>query len=124
MSRATQYCCLVSAILGVLLVAAGIGVLLAGESMIESAILKSMALEPGGDRLKSWLNPPVQPALTAYAFHVTNPEAVQKGRKPIVEEIGPFVYKAVNIKDSFNEETGKENLEFNDDGETLTYRLR
>ena len=83
-----------------------------------------MALHPGSDRLQSWLNPPVQAHLTAYSFHVTNPEAVMQGKKPILKEVGPFVYKAVNVKDSVNKDTGKENLEYNEDGETLTYRLR
>ena len=40
------------------------------------------------ERLQSWLEPPVQAHLTAYGFHLTNPEAVARGRKPIVEEVG------------------------------------
>jgi len=123
-SKATRYCCAVSAILGVLLVAVGLIAMLAGKGVLEGAILKTMALNPGSDRLQSWLNPPVQAHLTAYSFHVTNPEAVMQGKKPILEEVGPFVYKAVNLKDSVNKDTGKENMEFNEDGETLTYRLR
>jgi len=52
-----------------------------------------MALKPGTDRTQSWLTPPVQPHLTAYAFHLTNPESFLAGKKPILEERGPFVYK-------------------------------
>lgn len=52
-----------------------------------------MALTPGSERTESWLRPPVQPHLTAYAFHITNPNAVLAGKKPILEERGPFVYK-------------------------------
>jgi len=122
-SRGTQCCCLVSAVLGVILLSAGLVLMITGAGLLEGAILRSMSLSPGSDRLQSWLNPPVQPHLTAYAFHVTNPEAVMQGKKPVLEEIGPFVYKAVNIKDSLNH-TGEENLQFNEDGETLTYRLR
>ena len=70
------------------------------------------------------MDPPVQAHLTAYGFHVTNPESVIKGRKPIVEEVGPFVYKAVTVKDSVDYGTDKVNLEYNDDGDTLTYRPR
>ena len=38
--------------------------------------------------------------------------------KPKLQEVGPFVYKAVTVKDS------RDSLVFNDDGETLTYRPR
>ena len=79
---------------------------------------------PGSDRLQSWLVPPVQAALTGYGFHVTNPEAVMQGEKPVLEEVGPFVYKAVTVKDSVDQDTRKEHLEYNEDGETLTYRPR
>ena len=53
-----------------------------------------------------------------YAFHVTNPDDVVMGMKPILQEVGPFVYKSVTIKDS------RDNLVFNEDGETLTYKPR
>ena len=39
-------------------------------------------------------------------------------------EIGPFTSKAVTAKNSIDKETGKENLEYNQDGETLTYIQR
>lgn len=83
-----------------------------------------MALSPGSDRLASWLVPPVQAHLTGYGFHVTNPDEVMKGEKPIIKEVGPFVYKAVTIKDSVDQTTGEANLVFNDDEKTLTYRPR
>ena len=102
----------------------GLLVLVAGPGMLEKKILQTMALAPGSDRLQSWLVPPVQAHLTGYAFHVTNPEAVQRGEKPVLEEVGPFVYKAVTVKDSVDQDTRKDHLEYNEDGETLTYRPR
>jgi len=101
----------------------GIILLVAGPSILLGAVLKTMALAPESDRLESWLRPPVQAHLTGYGFHVTNPEAVLKGEKPVLEEVGPVVYKAVTVKDSV-EKTGESNIKFNDDGETLTYRPR
>lgn len=83
-----------------------------------------MALSPGSSRLATWLVPPVQAHLTGYGFHVTNPEQVMKGEKPILEEVGPFVYKAVTVKDSEDPETKESNLVYGEDGNTLTYRPR
>ena len=98
--------------------------LVVGQGILEGAILRTMAIQPGSERLYTWLHPPVQPHLTGYGFHVTNPESVMRGEKPVVTEIGPFTYKAVTVKNSIDKETGKENLEYNQDGETLTYRQR
>ena len=123
-SRPIRYLCLSSGILGCLLILVGLAVLVAGQGILEGAILRTMALQPGSDRLYTWLHPPVQPHLTGYGFHVTNPEAVMRGGKPVVEEIGPFTYKAVTVKNSIDRDTGKENLEYDEDGETLTYRQR
>eukprot|EP00092_Neocalanus_flemingeri_P108734 GFUD01139653.1.p1 GENE.GFUD01139653.1~~GFUD01139653.1.p1 ORF type:complete len:576 (+),score=193.84 GFUD01139653.1:124-1851(+) len=120
----TRRCCLVTGGAGAVFLLLGLLVLVAGPGALEKKILQTMALAPGSDRLQSWLVPPVQAHLTGYGFHVTNPEEVQQGEKPILKEVGPFVYKAVTVKDSVDEDTGKENLEYNEDGQTLTYRPR
>ena len=39
-------------------------------------------------------------------------------------QVGPFVYKAVTVKDSVDYKTGHVNLQYDEDGETLTYRPR
>lgn len=117
-SKHTRNCCFLSCVLGSLLLLLGIVVLAAGKGILMNVVLSTMPLKPGTDRLASWLNPPVQPHLTGYAFNVTNPVEVEAGGKPILQEVGPFVYKAVTVKDS------RDNLVFNDDGETLTYRPR
>ena len=45
---------------GVLSLVLGVVLLISGQAILSSAILKSMALTEGSDRLASWLNPPVQ----------------------------------------------------------------
>jgi len=117
-SRHTKNCCFVSCVVGALLLLLGIVVLAAGWRLLMNVVQSKMPLAPNSDPYKSWLRPPVQPYLTGYAFNVTNPDEVVLGMKPILEEVGPFVYKAVTVKDS------RDNINFNEDGETLTYRPR
>ena len=81
----------------------------------------------------------IQAHLEGYGFDLQNPEAVMRGEKPIVKEvrrnwiklcgplilqIGPFIYKAVTVKDSVNMSNGETNLKYGDDGKTLTFRPR
>jgi len=122
--RNTGICCLVTLIAGCLTLILGVILLISGQSLLTNMILKSMALKEGSDRLASWLKPPVQAHLEGYAFHVTNPDDVIQGAKPILEEVGPFIYKAITVKDSVDYKSKKVNLEYNEDGETLTYRPR
>lgn len=117
-SKHTRNCCLVSTVLGALFLLLGVVVLAAGQGLLMKVVLSTMPLKPDSDRYRSWLEPPVQPHLTGYAFNVTNPEEVIQGEKPILQEVGPFVYKAVTVKDS------RDNIVYNEDGETLTYRPR
>merc|ERR1712179_892989 len=95
----TRRCCIASTVIGGILAVLGILLLVAGKDFMSEKILQSMALSPGSKRLASWLVPPVQAHLSGYGFSVTNPEEVMRGEKPILKE-GPFVYKAVTIKDS------------------------
>jgi len=122
--RSTGFCCLATLVLGCVVLVLGVVLLISGHSILTAAILKTMALTPHSDRLASWLVPPVQAHLEGYGFHVENPDEVIKGAKPRLREVGPFIYKAVTIKDSVDFDTGKVNLHYNEDGETLTYRQR
>ena len=123
--RSTHICCILTLFLGCLSLILGVIILICGESLLTAFVANSLAFSPGSDSLTAWLDPPVQPYLSGYVFSVNNPEEVMQGAKPVLDEIGPFTYKAVTIKDSVDYDTKKVNLEFNDDGgETLTYRQR
>ena len=100
--------------------------MLSGTRIVESKVPQSklQALSPGSEALQSWLDPPVENSVKFYLFHVTNPVAVTNGYKPVLEEVGPFVYKTITKKDSIDQNTGKSSLEFNEDSSTLTYRPR
>lgn len=116
-SKHTKNCCIATGAFGCVFLILGIVVMLVAPSFLKEKILKTMALVDGSDRYESWLRPPVQPHLEAYAFHITNPEAVLAGEKPILKEVGPFIYKSETIKDS------DDNVKWWGDG-TLTYRPR
>lgn len=122
----TKRCCLASGIIGSLVLLVGLVLMVAGRGLLEGAILKSMALKEGSGRTDTWLTPEkmnIKAHLTGYGFHVNNPDEVARGEKPILTEVGPFVYQALTIKDTV-EEDGKSNLRYNEDGTTLTYRPR
>jgi len=125
-SRHTKRCCLATGIIGSLLLLIGLVLMVAGRGLLEGAILKSMALKEGSGRTDTWLTPEkmnIKAHLTGYGFHVNNPDEVARGEKPNLTEVGPFVYQALTIKDTV-EENGKSNLHYNEDGSTLTYRPR
>ena len=83
-SKHTRNCCIATGIFGCIFLVLGVVVMLAGGPMLKKKIEASMALVDGSDRYESWLRPPVQPHLTAYAFHVVNPEAVKAGKLTLV----------------------------------------
>lgn len=112
-------CCLATGALGFLLLLGGILVVSCGYDMlVHFVIAPKMALIAKGDMFSSWLDPPVQPHLTIYAFNLTNPQEVLLGAKPHVQEVGPFVYKTVTLKDTDN------TLHWGQNGEEIIYRPR
>lgn len=88
----------VAAIAGVAIVLMGIIVALTGPSLIITyAKNRQLALRPSSTSFDKWSNSEIK--LKAYIFNITNPADVHKnGSKPIVEEIGPFVYTAKQRK--------------------------
>ncbi|CAD5205946.1 unnamed protein product [Bursaphelenchus okinawaensis] len=60
-----------------------------------------------------WTKPPVKTYQDFYFFNIMNPIDVEYfGATPVVQEVGPFVVKNVNIKD---------NLTFSEDGNKVKY---
>ncbi|XP_046735075.1 sensory neuron membrane protein 2 isoform X2 [Diprion similis] len=59
---------------------------------------ESVRLVEGSEAFERWQNVPVPVFYKVYFFNVSNPDDVQNGIQPIVEEIGPYVYKQYRTK--------------------------
>lgn len=48
----------------------------------------------GSQTFDFWSKPPVIPTIKIYVYNVTNAdEFLNNGSKPIVEELGPYIYR-------------------------------
>lgn len=54
--------------------------------------LQQVCLKPGTLFRDIFENIPFSLDFKVFIFNVTNPEAVQAGEYPVVQEVGPFVY--------------------------------
>ena len=62
-------------------------------ALINFIINTQVALKPGGQTYGWWSKPPVEPKISVYVYNVTNAnEFLSNGSKPIVDEVGPYVY--------------------------------
>ncbi|CAG4949326.1 unnamed protein product, partial [Parnassius apollo] len=66
-----------------------------------------LVLRPGSMTFEWWARPPVRPFVHVYVYNVTNAdEFLNNGSKPILDELGPYVYseewEKVNITDNEN----------------------
>ena len=48
--------------------------------------------------VKFLTDPPLTPKLKIFIFNVTNPEEVLAGKIPNLQELGPYIYSAHQIK--------------------------
>ncbi|OQR75811.1 protein croquemort-like, partial [Tropilaelaps mercedesae] len=55
--------------------------------------LQNLVIDPSNEVYESWQEPPIDIYVKLYLFNYTNPEKMQAGLKPKVEELGPFVYR-------------------------------
>lgn len=59
-----------------------------------SLCLQQVRLEEGGDTWKKWQDIPIPIYMKFYIFNITNSYDVQtKGARPILQEVGPYVYQ-------------------------------
>ncbi|KAF2901382.1 hypothetical protein ILUMI_04802 [Ignelater luminosus] len=84
-------------------------------SLIAYGISKAGALVEGNEVFEMWKEPPFPLKLNVYFFNVNNAEDVQQGAKPILKEIGPYV---------FDEYWIKENVTVNETEDTISYMLK
>ena len=54
---------------------------------------KELALTPETHMLRLWSDPPLTPKLKIFIFNVTTPDENWAGKVPVVEELGPYVYR-------------------------------
>lgn len=52
-----------------------------------------MVLRAGTDQFERWQELPQPMHFKSYLFNITNPEEVMAGGKPMMQEIGPYVYR-------------------------------
>ncbi|GBP91391.1 Sensory neuron membrane protein 1 [Eumeta japonica] len=75
-----------------------------------SFIFQEMALTPKTDLRGMWTKIPFALDFKVYLFNYTNPEEIQKGALPVVEEIGPYYFEENVIFQEKNEKPGYECL--------------
>lgn len=62
-------------------------------AIVKLVIDNQIALRPGGQSFGWWAQPPVEPFIRIYVYNVTNAdEFLNNGSKPILNELGPYVY--------------------------------
>lgn len=76
------------------LIVLGVLVTFGFTAVVNLVIDSQVALKVGGRSYKLWSKPPVVPRISVYVYNVTNAdEFLNNGSKPILDELGPYVYK-------------------------------
>lgn len=71
----------------------GVLVAVGFTSLVKLVIDHEVALRPGAKSYGWWSKPPVEPRISVYVYNVTNAdEFLNNGSKPIIDELGPYVY--------------------------------
>ncbi|CAG0925266.1 unnamed protein product, partial [Notodromas monacha] len=85
------------------------------QDLITMVIHKELEMKNGSEPLELYLEPPVEPITKVYFFNLTNAEKTLSGDIPILEEVGPYVYR---------EKWEKVVDKFDDKNKTVTFRLK
>jgi hypothetical protein len=59
-------------------------------------LFQKVLLVNGTEAYERWRKLPIPLSFNVYVFNVTNPDDVQNGSNPVVQEIGPYVYEWVD----------------------------
>ena len=105
----------VSLITGILFLIGGILVVVLFRGFVHNLIMAEIPLLPDSQVTKAWIDPPVRPLMRLYFFNTTNPAEFLRGEKPILSEVGPYVYE---------ERWSKEQVKWSQDKENVKYKLK
>lgn len=62
-------------------------------AIVRLVIDHQIALRPGAQSFGWWSKPPVEPMMKIHVYNVTNAdEFLNNGTKPVLDELGPYVY--------------------------------
>lgn len=68
------------------------------NAILNSAIHEELVIKEGSKAYDMWKATPVPLYLKLYVFNLTNPEEFQNGSKPVLEEVGPYVWREYHEK--------------------------
>ncbi|OXU27338.1 hypothetical protein TSAR_000062 [Trichomalopsis sarcophagae] len=86
---------------------AGVGLLLGFyvfPLLVNQQVDDTMKLVNGTEAYERWETLPIPLQFKVYFFNVSNPDEVQNGAKPIVKEVGPYVYDEYRHKYDITED--------------------
>lgn len=100
-------------ILGTFFIILGLLIGNALPPFIDSVINQQISITPGSQSYPSWKETPTPIYQKFFFFNVTNPQGIEMGEKPALEEIGPFTYRC---------EWRNEDIELSDDQSSIDFR--
>lgn len=93
-SKAQNICYGVVAAIGLILIIVSMAGFAYFPPLIQSQVFENLDLtDTESEGYKNFMAPPVPLYMSFNMYHVVNPEDIKNGSKPILEEIGPFVYR-------------------------------
>ncbi|XP_012524456.2 sensory neuron membrane protein 1 isoform X2 [Monomorium pharaonis] len=80
--------------------------------LIRSQIKSKIALKPGSEIREMWSAFPLPLDFKIYLFNVTNPTEIMEGKKPKLQEVGPFFYDEYKLKFDLVDREDEDSVEY------------
>ncbi|GAA55873.1 lysosome membrane protein 2 [Clonorchis sinensis] len=68
------------------------------DPIIWLAVYEKTELKSGTPSFQQWMDPTIDIFFEAYFFNLTNPDEFLSGKKPIVQQVGPYTYRERRFK--------------------------
>nr|AMY96569.1 class B scavenger receptor [Portunus trituberculatus] len=86
-------------VLAVLAIVLSVAMLAGGyKAILNNALHEQLVIKKGSKAYDMWKATPVPLSLKLYVFNLTNPEEFKNGSKPVLDELGPYVWREYHKK--------------------------